>query len=568
MLFVFRRASIILIVLIINSVCLSCDKEPTQAPLPPDVLNIYEEKEIEKLNAVVKANLFFDNTPSMYGFITRGEVSNFVVTIDSILDIIEGYRDYSLYALRPDEENTLFWQDLVPTGSFSYRNRDFYTFIGTFEKWEEGIGPLQLLFDDNRSIVNFDEINIFTSDLAEQNMRNIVLARKLNEVILEREDYAILIYCIESNFSGLAVVPLHGVVSTTAERLAMAVDNNFTGIRPFYLIVTGPTLEIFKLNDDISNSLSSAGLEESEDYYSSLILPQRGIQRSDINDLITIDMFEDTQLFKGVTIDVSNINYNFKTATYEELFYGITRDLPGLNFIFTSEYTPDRKEKNHGFINTILPLADLVDGKLADRAIYRIDKESIKVLGGRHVKVKDESEYETDDYLSVDIETGFTWKELDSYEYNRYLTIDMNYLTRGSEIFELSLVTTELENQGFDNELLYIVENESGALNIKLYFYEVDKIEHEYMSIILPILGKVEKNDYMPDWIDAFNLSTRRSFNPNNPSATPEYFAKTDGLLEFYNLLLGNYSSAVESEYFEGQMEKQIVELVVNIKFN
>jgi hypothetical protein len=538
----------------------SCGSDEVKAPLPPHIEK-YEER-FEATTPIVKANLYYDNTQSMYGFISHGAASNFVITIDTLLNLLEGYRDYSLNTLRPDISNTLVWTDVGGTSSFTYRSKDFYTYSGRFARRTDG--PLQLLFDSEIEIVDFDAINIFTTDLAEQNMRNIVLARKLNDVIIEREDYAFLIYCIESRFIGMAAVPLHGVVSTAGEALTMAVDKNFNGVRPFFVMLTGPTIEILKIDKDLSVGLNNAGLEADVDYHRAIIMSKRGIQESDQFDVITLDMEQDTPLFKGITRDISNKNFNFITVTYEDLFRGVDRRLPGLNFHFSSEFTPIKAEKNHGMINCLLPLNNLVDGSNAENVTYKIKSDSLVVLGGssraKHNKAEEDSVAEDSE------KPNFQWQNIDSFEYEKYLSLDINYLVNGTNIYQVSNLSRELEQQDFTNEIIYTAANGSGVLHVKIYLDNVDQINHDYIAIVIPINGKLERSDYVPGWIEDYNLSTRRSFDPNNPSATPEYFTKTDGLTEFYDIIMGKYSSAVEQSEYEIKMEKSIVELLVNIK--
>jgi hypothetical protein len=559
-----KKLLLILSITILAINCTSCGQGISvpnyKAPLSPLVDRVEIDQAVE--TPIVKANIYFDNTQSMFGYVTRGEVSNYVVTVNSLLDLIEGLADYSLYALRPDERNILVWQDIGPVGSFNYYVRDFYTYWGVFER--RGDGPLQLLFAEDAEVVDFDDINIFITDLGEQNMRNIVLARRLNNIILERDNYAILLYCIQSQFSGMAAVPLHGVVSPTGESLTMAVDNNFSDIRPFYMLLTGPTEEIIKLSGDIAASLDSAGLSESLDYFRSIILPNRGIQRTEIDKLVTFCMEADTPEHR-ITMANSNVNFNFLTFRYEDLFSDIDRALPGLNFAYTAIYTPDRNERNHGKINTILPLNALIDGRPATNVSYRIDYDQAVILGGSFVDMEEAAEAGLTVDKQIDEKVGFAWTEIDSYEYNQFLKVDLEYLFPDEEIWHLQEVPEDLRRREFENDLLYQVNNDSGALNYELLFVDIDNIDYDYISLYMPVYGVVERHDHIPDWIEDFNLTTREPFDRNNPGATPDYFIKTDGLLEFYKLLLGDYTSSVELEQFESLMEKRVTELFVNV---
>ena len=152
----------------------------------------------------MKANLYFDNTQSMYGYINAA--SNFAVACGDLIDTVKGYANYSMNALVRKDNGFLGWGDVDIS---NFRSKDFYTFNkGSFNNAAGEYGPLGLLFKNANSPVNFDELNVFITDLAEQQLNNKELAQRINEVLTENDNRSAALYYINSNFSGLASVPV------------------------------------------------------------------------------------------------------------------------------------------------------------------------------------------------------------------------------------------------------------------------------------------------------------------------------------------------------------------------
>ena len=99
----------------------------------------------------VKANLYFDNTQSMYGYINAA--SNFAVACGDLIETVKGYANYSMNALVRKDNGFLGWGNVDIS---NFRSKDFYTFNkGSFNNAAGEYGPLGLLFKNANSPVNF-----------------------------------------------------------------------------------------------------------------------------------------------------------------------------------------------------------------------------------------------------------------------------------------------------------------------------------------------------------------------------------------------------------------------------
>lgn len=158
---------------------------PDAEPVSEEVIALENTIKKAELPAnSVKANLYFDNTQSMYGYINAA--SNFAVACGDLIETVKGYANYSMNALVRKDSGFLGWGNVDIS---NFRSKDFYTFNkGSFNNAAGEYGPLGLLFKNANSPVNFDELNVFITDLAEQQLNNKELAQRINEVLTENDN--------------------------------------------------------------------------------------------------------------------------------------------------------------------------------------------------------------------------------------------------------------------------------------------------------------------------------------------------------------------------------------------
>lgn len=531
----------------------------------------------------VKANLYFDNTQSMYGYINAA--SNFAVACGDLIETVKGYANYSMNALVRKDNGFLGWGNVDIS---NFRSKDFYTFNkGSFNNAAGEYGPLGLLFKNANSPVNFDELNVFITDLAEQQLNNKELAQRINEVLTENDNRSAALYYINSNFSGLASVPVPSSVVSGQVRMT---DENYTGTRPFYCLIVGPTSEVVNICNVLNDSLKGSGLQSRRDFDYLTVLSKRGLQYTPIskmggdNAVLNVDAepFDnvcaegersDYDEYPSVTHENSNFNFNVELCKSDDdsMYYDADHMLPGLYYKYTTDSGRGSLEKStYGIatMNFAIKLSDLANGEPANNTEYSIPKESLKVSG---LKLE---EYEvTDEYGDSDgTEEAFVWEDIpmkDLLESSEpYMDMPAcQLLGNGKTLdrvrdFASNDTLREIEEYPKDALNLYTVNNKSGALIVRVNFKEMNKLAKMYskLTISFKVMGKRPYEENTPGWIGNLNLADNVV-----PTAANGLYSKTVGLNDFYTYLVGRMSSKVERDKYEVKMSRVITDVVITV---
>ncbi len=531
----------------------------------------------------VKANLYFDNTQSMYGYINAA--SNFAVACGDLIETVKGYANYSMNALVRKDNGFLGWGNVDIS---NFRSKDFYTFNkGSFNNAAGEYGPLGLLFKNANSPVNFDELNVFITDLAEQQLNNKELAQRINEVLTENDNRSAALYYINSNFSGLASVPVPSSVVCGQVRMT---DENYTGTRPFYCLIVGPTSEVVNICNVLNDSLKGSGLQSGRDFDYLTVLSKRGLQYTPIskmdgdNAVLNVDAepFDnvcaegkrsDYDEYPSVTHENSNFNFNVELCKSDDdsMYYDADHMLPGLYYKYTTDSGRGSLEKStYGIatVNFAIKLSDLANGEPANNTEYSIPKESLKVSG---LKLE---EYEvTDEYGDSDgTEEEFVWEDIpmkDLLESSEpYMDMPTCQLLENGKTldrvrdFASNDTLREIEEYPKDALNLYTVNNKSGALIVRVNFKEMKKLAKMYrkLTISFKVMGKRPYEENTPGWIGNLNLADNVV-----PTAANGLYSKTVGLNDFYTYLVGRMSSKVERDKYEVKMSRVITDVVITV---
>lgn len=531
----------------------------------------------------VKANLYFDNTQSMYGYINAA--SNFAVACGDLIETVKGYANYSMNALVRKDNGFLGWGNVDIS---NFRSKDFYTFNkGSFNNAAGEYGPLGLLFKNANSPVNFDELNVFITDLAEQQLNNKELAQRINEVLTENDNRSAALYYINSNFSGLASVPVPSSVVSGQVRMT---DENYTGTRPFYCLIVGPTSEVVNICNVLNDSLKGSGLQSGRDFDYLTVLSKRGLQYTPIskmdgdNAVLNVDAepFDnvcaegkrsDYDEYPSVTHENSNFNFNVELCKSDDdsMYYDADHMLPGLYYKYTTDSGRGSLEKSTYGITTMnfaIKLSDLANGEPANNTEYSIPKESLKVSG---LKLE---EYEvTDEYGDSDgTEEAFVWEDIpmkDLLESSEpYMDMPTCQLLENGKTldrvrdFASNDTLREIEEYPKDALNLYTVNNKSGALIVRVNFKEMNKLAKMYskLTISFKVMGKRPYEENTPGWIGNLNLADNVV-----PTAANGLYSKTVGLNDFYTYLVGRMSSKVERDKYEVKMSRVITDVVITV---
>lgn len=575
-------AAIMCLLMVVNLVGCVCvaDSEPVSEEV------IALENTIKKAELPansVKANLYFDNTQSMYGYINAA--SNFAVACGDLIETVKGYANYSMNALVRKDNGFLGWGNVDIS---NFRSKDFYTFNkGSFNNAAGEYGPLGLLFKNANSPVNFDELNVFITDLAEQQLNNKELAQRINEVLTENDNRSAALYYINSNFSGLASVPVPSSVVSGQVRMT---DENYTGTRPFYCLIVGPTSEVVNICNVLNDSLKGSGLQSGRDFDYLTVLSKRGLQYTPIskmdgdNAVLNVDAepFDnvcaegkrsDYDEYPSVTHENSNFNFNVELCKSDDdsMYYDADHMLPGLYYKYTTDSGRGSLEKStYGIatMNFAIKLSDLANGEPANNTEYSIPKESLKVSG---LKLE---EYEvTDEYGDSDgTEEAFVWEDIpmkDLLESSEpYMDMPTCQLLENGKTldrvrdFASNDTLREIEEYPKDALNLYTVNNKSGALIVKVNFKEMNKLAKMYskLTISFKVMGKRPYEENTPGWIGNLNLADNVV-----PTAANGLYSKTVGLNDFYTYLVGRMSSKVERDKYEVKMSRVITDVVITV---
>lgn len=573
-------AAIMCLLMVVNLVGCGPDAEPVSEEV------IALENTIKKAELPansVKANLYFDNTQSMYGYINAA--SNFAVACGDLIETVKGYANYSMNALVRKDNGFLGWGNVDIS---NFRSKDFYTFNkGSFNNAAGEYGPLGLLFKNANSPVNFDELNVFITDLAEQQLNNKELAQRINEVLTENDNRSAALYYINSNFSGLASVPVPSSVVSGQVRMT---DENYTGTRPFYCLIVGPTSEVVNICNVLNDSLKGSGLQSGRDFDYLTVLSKRGLQYTPIskmdgdNAVLNVDAepFDnvcaegkrsDYDEYPSVTHENSNFNFNVELCKSDDdsMYYDADHMLPGLYYKYTTDSGRGSLEKStYGIatMNFAIKLSDLANGEPANNTEYSIPKESLKVSG---LKLE---EYEvTDEYGDSDgTEEAFVWEEIpmkDLLESSEpYMDMPTCQLLENGKTldrvrdFASNDTLREIEEYPKDALNLYTVNNKSGALIVRVNFKEMNKLAKMYskLTISFKVMGKRPYEENTPGWIGNLNLADNVV-----PTAANGLYSKTVGLNDFYTYLVGRMSSKVERDKYEVKMSRVITDVVITV---
>lgn len=577
-------AAIMCLHMVVNLEGCGPEVRPDAVPVSEEVIALENTIKKAELPAnSVKANLYFDNTQSMYGYINAA--SNFAVACGDLIETVKGYANYSMNALVRKDNGFLGWGNVDIS---NFRSKDFYTFNkGSFNNAAGEYGPLGLLFKNANSPVNFDELNVFITDLAEQQLNNKELAQRINEVLTENDNRSAALYYINSNFSGLASVPVPSSVVSGQVRMT---DENYTGTRPFYCLIVGPTSEVVNICNVLNDSLKGSGLQSGRDFDYLTVLSKRGLQYTPIskmdgdNAVLNVDAepFDnvcaegkrsDYDEYPSVTHENSNFNFNVELCKSDDdsMYYDADHMLPGLYYKYTTDSGRGSLEKStYGIatMNFAIKLSDLANGEPANNTEYSIPKESLKVSG---LKLE---EYEvTDEYGDSDgTEEAFVWEDIpmkDLLESSEpYMDMPTCQLLENGKTldrvrdFASNDTLREIEEYPKDALNLYTVNNKSGALIVRVNFKEMNKLAKMYskLTISFKVMGKRPYEENTPGWIGNLNLADNVV-----PTAANGLYSKTVGLNDFYTYLVGRMSSKVERDKYEVKMSRVITDVVITV---
>ena len=315
-----RILSVIMVVAMLVGSLTACGSDPVttdKIALPAWVSDLIEQhgdldddkKAVDDYNV----NFYFDSTVSMAGY--AGIAGNTINPVgDKFTLLMNAFRDTN----RMFNSNT-FYKIGIEGGSPSWvensagfadcRTAGFYAYGDEYNSLNS-VGPLSLLFFQNNSKFNPDEVNIISSDLAEQNVNLTNLAEKLQKNVLSKPGYTVYLLAMKMPFSGLASYTNPN--SNALESQVIDVQD-----RPLYFIITGPSKAVEFYYTEFCNNYGRF-YKEGTDFFVSKYDQTGGVKTVMYNKIKTTASWENmlaAKTWDGILDDKNaqwNMNLNVK----------------------------------------------------------------------------------------------------------------------------------------------------------------------------------------------------------------------------------------------------------------
>lgn len=564
------KKSIISVISLVLCICVlftGCPGDPGPSPLQniPNFMNKTTPSGSDNPDDLVlpiELNLFYDNTKSMQGYINGDsdkEFSNaFIKTMDVLCGIMESadFDGSVVYRLEENIRNHILgWEDFETSDLRErYIKKSFYSFSENSCFESSTYGPLQSLFTGSEdSPVNFDKLNVFITDMNEQNLNNTELARKIYDAAKGQKDYSILLYCINSEFHGTVYVPTDKVQN---EKRPMK-EYDYEGYKPFYLIAVGKTCDIVEFSKRISTGFDDKQLAEGSDYFRADILANYGLKTLELEDIITESKkFNRNELYDDYTFIESyntQLNMNVENMLWKDLFEN--QQYNALCFKH-AKILQTKAEKNKAKINVYIPLPELVDGTSPDDVNLTLDN---KFVNDERISICDVECY---------IEENTGWETSKETEWSDLFTIKTNQVNKGEKVLFVNNYESVREDYDdvFDTEKANHINlnTQNGGLIVTIDFENLDTIDCDLMALNLNLYAS--RKQYLentPEWMDNFDYD--RSYKSGiEISKEEKECTKTKKLINFYEVLKGNI---LEGDNFNSENGVLISEIPIIVDF-
>lgn len=225
--------------------------------------------ETEAEQAAYNARMYYDNTKSMAGFINnQGVESEGYRLIDSAVGLLkkanyichdtsDAITAFTLGTKQTD--NTLQWMqhDLNYIAS-NLRNSELYTAIGVKGNLprirdEEGnvsiVGPLSMLFSGEEEM-DPSVLTVIVTDMLEQGFKGESMYNWLKECLENGDrEFGVAVFGASIAYNGNFTFPGHVSSMTAVDEITV---ENFDGIRPLFIIITGPAKGVSQYYQDMA----------------------------------------------------------------------------------------------------------------------------------------------------------------------------------------------------------------------------------------------------------------------------------------------------------------------------
>ena len=565
--------------------------------------------------------LYFDNTQSMSGFV-RAQNSDFIRVTDAVYELMNSWAGGSSYCYIDkvrEGQYCLDWTELHESDGVKFKEaykhpnpsdaKCFFTYGKGY--LPKGKGPLQLLFPNENfvektedaetkdktvtvnSIVDFNKVNIFITDMAEQNKSNTVLAQNLLEVMRTYDDHSVTMYAIKSNFTGRASVTNSGTVDES-EGGSSLISGSFNNARlPFYIIIIGPTQDALKFSYDLRRYYLD--MNSQIEYNYEAFLANGGLREADPKEIrvartVGLAGSEYDALYKGdLNANNSNETVQLQTKSQVELYPEYKEQRSQTAYYFAVDQ--QKKNFSQAVVNLYIPLPGVLDeaGSGSKKDVKPVVYQDISAEAAYTCGFTDADEHENEQIAfkysrtqqpsALSANAGTTtaaqqttqvteksaeneWVQLSRDGIGQLIDVSSRVLHKGERVPRLKEASAGQENKVNIPGYAYEVESPSGALQMQLKLRSIEALRQRtgngYISIRLPVTAVVQMQQELPDWVQKWTYYSAESTEPNDK------FLKTEGLDSFFYVMYGTFGEAKNLP----EWRKVILDLAIDIKLD
>ena len=600
----------VLIAMLCVSFVTGCSPKPLKGTyiLPEEFLSIPETSELPHEAETDEyipcgVHIFIDNTKSMAGYIgieDRGGIPlrrddfspEFMENI--MIAIRRQFYQYNsvLHLLDIDGNNCLHWAEFPSEQIENYTESSFYTFnryrgaksapILPYDGQGRKIGPNRQLSQGDDLKPN--QINVIITDLEEQNLRNVDLATKIKDDILSVKDHSAYLFAFRCPYYGTAYD------SENPDKNDMS-GTFFNGIRPLYVVMTGPTGNLDGYAEQFQEALSERGITR-EEYHCTSYHPEEDIyqpvfEQVGFRDIITVEseryiagVPKDAWTQKGVNLNLGAVEmdpvealklYNLEDNVF---FYKWTRGISGskrflLHFLIPLSLNPEAAPNLEGS-QIVYYINGSQDSDHSDE-FKELDPISVWYLDFSDPAGAKESP----DANEPDILPTYNWETLRKVQIPKYFTIQTRRVHPGETLysFDEEIALNEEQGEGEEGPRQKLVTGQDGKEYIQISIESAVPVNSRFNTgapempggiilIKVPVYARLEGGEDTPepeqDWVYLYDkgIAGGEVYNDLPVSKTNDFSA-------FYRLLFG--SSKQKNISKEGNQAEKIATIQIAI---
>lgn len=487
---------------------------------------------------ITPVNFYFDNIENTKAIcydslITSGFMQSVISTNRSTFSTTDFHLklDQGKYSIA---ENDKPLEDVYLEDSFYISNSDISS--------RESPGILNLLFNDESSMVNIDVVNVIFTDLSEKDIDKV--ARKIRESYLSCEEYNICVLTVsmktKENYQPFYV--------STGNNSIIKVDADGLDNRFYYLIMLGPTSKVASYVHCLKANIKESRLVGNSDYY---ITDYDYIQHTfNVEDNLNFESISNPD----ANLAFSNLyGYELETESTSQVVLTSTEETTTTSTVNTTNLTTTgalfENDNEKTFKTHIIRLDSMKDYYKQD--IWHL-KYNKKNTDGLDLSPKGYNGKSLDFSLQANMDLAASLPNKNIH----YISLEKK--SDGSIIYNGFPPTNSIsENDmffafGAEEEVKFyqISDNEWEQLSedrISRFFkeYSTDNGRLSIISdntdeggisevyIVVPVYQVVVKKNYTPKWVDSRAYIIGQDFNGL------DRYRKTYNLRQFYCLLFG-----------------------------